>query len=734
MKADTLKKSILQYAMQGKLVPQDQNDEPASELLKRIKAEKEQLIKDGKIKKEKPLPPITQDEIPYDLPQGWQWVRLGNISLVNGGYAFKSSEYKNTGIRVVRISDFNELGFVNNNIVRYDYNSKLEDYLLEEKNIILCMTGGTVGKSLFIKKLAEPMVTNQRVGTIKILSVIEDYINYSILSPLTQQVITESKNSTNDNISIETIKNFLIPLPPLAEQKRIVEKLEEILPLVAEYGKNEEILSEMNQKLPKQIRQSILQYAVQGKLVEQNPQDEPASELLKRIYQEKDNLIKNKKLKKDKKDYQIIKDNNGNHYEKIGNLSKNITEQIPYSIPYNWQWTKIRNIAFVTKLAGFEYTKYMKLADQGEVPVIRAQNVKAAKLDLTNLKYINYDTSIFLERSSLNKECLLMTFIGAGIGDVALFNINKRFHLAPNVAKIEIYNNYENIDNKYIMYYLLSKTGKQEIFKFLKATAQPSLSMDTIREIYVPIPPLAEQKRIVAKVDKLMQLCEELEIENNIARKSSSELFQSIMQNYFTQKESPNKIIDLNFKRAVLSAKIINELYEEKYFGAVKLEKILYLCETHLGITLNGKYKKEAAGPYDAKSRYEVEDILKIKKWFDVQKVTNGSVEITKYLPLENCHEIKTLYNDVFAGSLSKIDKLMDLFKGKNSDFCESIATLYAVWKNRLNNNLTCSNSELIADFKMWSKSKERFYDSDLLDRILFMRRKGLTPDSNIKK
>lgn len=454
-----LRTSILQYAVQGKLVVQNPKDEPVSELLKRIKAEKEQLIKDGKIKKEKPLPLITQDEIPYDLPQGWEWVRLGNVSMVNGGYAFKSSEYKNTGIRVVRISDFNELGFVNNNIVRYDYNSKLEDYLLEEKNIILCMTGGTVGKSLFIKNLTEQMVTNQRVGTIKILGAIEDYINYSILSPLTQQVITESKNSTNDNISIETIKNFLIPLPPLAEQKRIV-----------------------------------------------------------------------------------------------------------------------------------------------------------------------------------------------------------------------------------------------------------------------------------ANVDKLMQICEELEIKNSIAQKSSSELFQSILQNYFTQKESSNEIIDLNFKRAVLSAKIINEMHEEKYFGAVKLEKILYLCETHLGITINGKYKKEAAGPYDAKSRYEVEDILKIKKWFDVQKETNGSVEITKYLPLENCHEIKTLYNDVFAGSLSKIDKLMDLFKGKNSDFCESIATLYAVWKNRLNNNLTCSNSELIADFKMWSKSKERFYDSDLLDRILFMRRKGLTPDSNIKK
>ena len=107
MKSQDLKKSILQYAMQGELVSQDPSDEPASELLKRIKAQKEQLIKDGKIKKEKPLPPITQDEIPYDLPQGWQWVKLGNISMVNGGYAFKSSEYKNVGIRVVRISDFN---------------------------------------------------------------------------------------------------------------------------------------------------------------------------------------------------------------------------------------------------------------------------------------------------------------------------------------------------------------------------------------------------------------------------------------------------------------------------------------------------------------------------------------------------------------------------------------------------------------------------------------------------
>lgn len=558
-----------------------------------------------------------------------------------------------------------------------------------------------------------------------------DFLKWYLQSNIFRNILKEQvKGGIKTEIKPKTFLNLEIMLPDLTTQKKIASKLNKL-----EWNvKDLDFTCFCNKELIDKLRQSILQEAIQGKLVPQNPNDEPASELLKRIKAEKEDLIKDKKLKRDKKDYQILKHDNGKYYEKIGNVLKNITEQIPYSIPYNWQWVKIRNISFVTKLAGFEYTKYMRLTDKGDVPVIRAQNVKSAKLDLTNLKYINSDTSTLLERSSLNKECLLMTFIGAGIGDIAIFNMNKRFHLAPNVAKIEIYNKYENIDNKYIMYYLLSKTGKKEIFKFLKATAQPSLSMDTIREIYVPIPPLAEQKRIVAKVDELMQLCEELEKENNIVQKLSSELFQSVIQKCFAPKASSNKIIDLKLKRAILSAKIINELYEEKYFGAVKLEKILYLCETHLGVTLDGKYKKEAAGPYDAKSRYEVEDILKIKKWFDVQKITTGSVENTKYLPLENYNEIQTLYNDTFAGSLSKIDKIIDLFKGKNSDFCESIATLYAVWKNRLNNNLTCTNSELISDFKMWSKSKERFYDSDLLDRILFMRRKGLTPDSNIKK
>ena len=227
--ADTLPKSILQYAVEGKLVPQNIHDEPASILYDKIIKEKETLIKQGKIKKEKPLPPITDDEIPYNIPENWKWVRLGEIATINGGYAFKSELFKKQGIRVIRISDFNENGLINKNIVRYEYFDKLNEYILNQNNIILCMTGGTVGKSLLINAITEPLVTNQRVATIKIRTVNEHYIHYVILSNLIQNIIQKAKLSTNDNISLDTIKNFPIPLPPLREQERIVKKIDELL-------------------------------------------------------------------------------------------------------------------------------------------------------------------------------------------------------------------------------------------------------------------------------------------------------------------------------------------------------------------------------------------------------------------------------------------------------------------------------------------------------------------------
>ena len=153
---------------------------------------------------------------------------MENVAFINGGFAFKSTNYSTEGVRVIRISDFNENGFINTKIVRHKFDSSLSEYLLAEKNILLCMTGGTVGKSYFISKMNEMMMTNQRVATIKIQSLLEEYIYLVILSPTIQTIINDSKNSTNDNISMDTIRNFLIPLPPLREQKRIVRQIAQL--------------------------------------------------------------------------------------------------------------------------------------------------------------------------------------------------------------------------------------------------------------------------------------------------------------------------------------------------------------------------------------------------------------------------------------------------------------------------------------------------------------------------
>lgn len=228
---EDMKKSLLQYAIQGKLVEQRPEEGTAEELFAQIQQEKQRLIAEKKIKKEKPLPEITDDEKPFDIPETWKWIRLRDVAHITGGYAFKSTSFCDNGVRVIRISDFNENGFVNDKIVRHPFDESLAPFMLEKKNILLCMTGGTVGKSYFVRNVDEPMMTNQRVATIKIIIAVEEYINFVILSSVIQKIIRASKNSTNDNISMDTINSFPVPLPPLDEQKRIVEKLEQLLPL-----------------------------------------------------------------------------------------------------------------------------------------------------------------------------------------------------------------------------------------------------------------------------------------------------------------------------------------------------------------------------------------------------------------------------------------------------------------------------------------------------------------------
>ncbi|MEE3711598.1 restriction endonuclease subunit S [Campylobacter sp. CLAX-7218-21] len=251
---DKVKKAILQEAIQGKLTKSWRKtttiEESGKQLLDKIIEERNKKLlaqweeaKKKNPKAKKPAPIVTseiaEDEIPFEIPKSWCWCRLGEIGVFNGGYAFKSEKYvtKGNGIRVLRISDFNEAGINHKNPVYYPYNEELASYKLNDNDIIMCMTGGTVGKSFLIKTLLEDMYVNQRVADIKILHPINSEYVYSVIqSHHIQKGIQDNKNSTNDNISAELIKNFLIPLPPLAEQEKIVEIIEQMLPLCEKLG------------------------------------------------------------------------------------------------------------------------------------------------------------------------------------------------------------------------------------------------------------------------------------------------------------------------------------------------------------------------------------------------------------------------------------------------------------------------------------------------------------------
>ena len=501
MKAQDLKRSILQLAIQGKLVPQNPSDEPASELLKKIKAEKEALVKAGKIKKDKQESYIYKgsdnnyyekigdevkditEEIPFEIPENWEWVRLGNISNINGGFAFKSTKYVPNGVRVIRISDFDELGIKNKNIVRYSFSKELLPYELEKNNIILAMTGGTVGKSYLVEHLDEPMYVNQRVATIKILNPLEiKYINTVILSDITQKIIKYSKNSTNDNISMDTIKGFLFPLPPISEQERIVKKIEELEPFIEEYGKAEVELTTLNSNFPEQIKKSILQYAIQGKLVEQDLNDEPASVLLEKIRAEKQELIKQGKIKKDKQESYIFKGADNRHYEKIGLETKDITDEIPFDIPSNWEWCRLGSIINIKSGDGLTSNQ---MAINGTIPVYGGNGI-AGYHDKANI----FEKSIVIGRVGFYCGCVHLTQEKAWITDNAFIVTYPKINISQDFLILIL-----NIVNQ----------NKSD-----NGTAQPVISGKKIYPMLVPIPPLNEQKRIIDKITKLYEIIKNL--------------------------------------------------------------------------------------------------------------------------------------------------------------------------------------------------------------------------------
>ena len=519
MTAQQLKNSILQMAVQGKLVPQDPNDEPASVLLERIRAEKERLIKEKKIKREKnpsvifkgadntPYEKIGEevrslaDEVPFDIPDSWEWVRLGTVIELQSGQDMTPDKYNDCGKGIPYITGASN---IENGIVlinRWTEYGRAFAYCGD----ILLTCKGTVGTMAVLQK---PQVHIAR-QIMAIRPISELYVPYIqlVLDTLVENLKAAAK-SMIPGIAREDVLQSLFPVPPVSEQKRIVQKVSDLSPCLEQYAAADTKLLSLNTAFPEALKKSILQEAVQGKLVPQDPSDEPAEALLERIRAEKQRLIKEGKIKKDKHESVIFRRDNS-HYEKLDGVERCIDGELPFEIPESWAWVYLGNISFVTKLAGFEYTKYIApaLTTHG-IPLFKGKNIQNGKLVEHFEGFIPETVSDELWRSQLSKRCLLTPYVGS-IGNVAVFSGTYKAHLGSNVGKIEPYSDNEVLI-EYILYFLRSATGYEQLTKHKKATAQESISIDAIRNVLMPIPPLNEQERIVSAIKAALRIAQKL--------------------------------------------------------------------------------------------------------------------------------------------------------------------------------------------------------------------------------
>ena len=535
MKAEDLKNSILQLAMEGKLVPQDSNDEPASVLLERIREEKEKLIKEKKISRNnkesfifrknghfyekigKNGEPICIDnEIPFDIPDTWSWYRLDEIGVYKKGpfgSALKKSIFvpkSNDAIKVYEqknaIQKDNALGEYY--ITKEYYDSKMKGFTVEPGDIIVSCAG-TIGETYVLPENIELGIINQALMRMNIVPTINlDYFLIYFDHILKKSAIENSKGSAIKNIPpFKIFKKLLFPFPPLNEQKRIVNEINKLNPLINEYDTNKKKLDKLDSEFSEKLKSSILQEAIQGKLVPQNPNDEPASILLKKIKDEKERLIKEKKIKRNKNESFIYK-KNGHFYEKIGKKCEPvcIDDEIPFDIPNNWEWARIKNISELVTKGTTPKGGKSAYKDTG-IKFLRVENIgKNGEINLINIKYIDKEVhENFLKRSILKENDLLISIAGA-LGRTAIVPNNILPLNANQAISLVRWFNTDLIYVPFIEKSINSPAIQKLLLKQSKVTAIPNLTLEIIRECLVPIPPLNEQIKIVKRIENLLNL------------------------------------------------------------------------------------------------------------------------------------------------------------------------------------------------------------------------------------
>lgn len=494
MTPEQLKASILQYAIQGKLVEQRPEEGTGEELYRQIQAEKQKLIKAGKIKKDKPLPEIAEDEIPFDIPESWKWVRIGTVATILGGKripAGRKLSSNDTGYIYIRVSDMKD-GYVSTENLQYvpeDIFPSISKYIIHKEDVFITVAG-TIGRVGKIHPELDGANLTENADRLVFSLMDQDWLIKCMQSSLVQNQIADATTKVGQpKLAIIRIQNMLIPLPPLAEQKRIVAKIEELLPYIDRYAASYERLEQVNTEFPENMKKSVLQYAIQGKLVEQRPEEGTAEELYRQIQAEKKRLTKEGKIKKEKPLPEIAED------------------EIPFDIPESWKWVRFSEIMSTMSTGPFGSMLHKTDYIEKGIPLVNPANMVNGKIVPSDKMMISEATRRRLSSYILHAGMIVLGRRGE-MGRCAVVTEKEdgwlcgtgSFFMEPSMS-LYVYYVVSLFSSPYVKFYL----GGESV-----GTTMSNLNHTILSKMPIPLPPLAEQRRIVAKLDEILPLCERL--------------------------------------------------------------------------------------------------------------------------------------------------------------------------------------------------------------------------------
>ena len=482
--AQALRERILDLAMRGKLVPQDPNDEPASVLLDKIKAEKAELIKEKKIKKTKSLPPITDDEKPFDIPDSWEWVRFSELFNIEGGSQPPKSTFSDTGgkgkIRLFQIRDYGE-----NPVPVYIPIDKAKK-ISQIGDILLARYGASLGKVFFAEYGAYNVALAKVLFNFKSEDfILKKYLFYYFKSELYQNFVRSNSRSAQAGFNKSDLNRLVFPVPPISEQKRIAAKIAQLFALLRKVESSTQQYAELQTLL----KSKVLNLAMRGKLVKQDPNDEPASVLLEKIKAEKAELIKEKKIKKSKP------------------LPPITDDEKPFDIPDSWEWARLGDLVSPVEyaMADGPFGSNLKKADytnQPEVRIVQLSNIGENGWKDDNVKYTTFDHLKLIRRSEVFPGNIVIAKMMPAGRAILIPNKDKKYVLSSDAVK---FIPTDLLNKQFLLNAINSNVYRYQVNKKLQGTTRPRTSLKKLKNFVLPIPPIQEQKRILSKLSMLKQ-------------------------------------------------------------------------------------------------------------------------------------------------------------------------------------------------------------------------------------